>query len=36
MDLLCSLFTSLALLSQTLTDWKRQCAVPIHAFAVCS
>lgn len=30
------LVPSLALLSQTLTDWKRQCAVPIHAFAVCS
>lgn len=30
------LVPSLALLSQTLTDWKRQCSVPIHAFAVCS
>lgn len=30
------LVPSLALLSQTLTDWKRQCAFPIHAFAVCS
>ena len=30
------LVPSLALLSQTLTDWKRQCAIPIHAFAVCS
>ena len=30
------LVPSLALLSQTLTDWKRQCAVAIHAFAVCS
>ena len=30
------LVPSLALLSQTLTDWKRQSAVPIHAFAVCS
>ncbi len=30
------LVPSLALLSQTLTDWKRQCAVTIHAFAVCS
>lgn len=30
------LVPSLALLSQTLTDWKRQCGVPIHAFAVCS
>lgn len=30
------LVPSLALLSQTLTDWKRQCCVPIHAFAVCS
>ena len=30
------LVPSLALLSQTLTDWKRQCAVPIHAFAVCA
>lgn len=27
---------SLALLSQTLTDWKQQSAVPITAFAVCS
>jgi len=27
---------SLALLSQTLTDWKQQCTVPIRAFAVCS
>lgn len=30
------LVPSLALLSQTLTDWKQQCAFPIHAFAVCS
>ena len=30
------LVPSLALLSQTLTDWKRQCTLPIHAFAVCS
>lgn len=30
------LVPSLALLSQTLTDWKRQSVVPIHAFAVCS
>ena len=30
------LVPSLALLSQTLSDWKRQCAIPIHAFAVCS
>lgn len=30
------LVPSLALLSQTLTDWKRQCSVPLHAFAVCS
>ncbi len=30
------LVPSLALLSQTLADWKRQCALPISAFAVCS
>lgn len=27
---------SLALLSQTLTDWKQQCETPIQAYAVCS
>lgn len=27
---------SLSLLSQTLTDWKQQCALRINAFAVCS
>lgn len=32
----CFLVPSLSLLSQTLADWKRQCAYPIHAFAVCS
>lgn len=32
----CFLVPSLSLLSQTLADWKRQCAFPIHAFAVCS
>lgn len=30
------LVPSLALLSQTLSDWKQQCNVPIHVFAVCS
>lgn len=30
------LVPSLALLSQTLSDWKQQCSYPIHAFAVCS
>lgn len=30
------LVPSLALLSQTLTDWKQQCIFPINAFAVCS
>ncbi len=30
------LVPSLALLSQTLADWKRQCTLPISAFAVCS
>ena len=30
------LVPSLALLSQTLTDWKRQCSIKINAFAVCS
>ena len=30
------LVPSLALLSQTLSDWKQQCIYPIKAFAVCS
>ncbi|WP_406547672.1 type ISP restriction/modification enzyme [Succinimonas sp.] len=30
------LVPSLALLSQTLADWKRQCSLHINAFAVCS
>ena len=30
------LVPSLSLLSQTLADWKRQCAIHINAFAVCS
>ncbi len=30
------LVPSLALLSQTLADWKRQCSIHINAFAVCS
>nr|WP_321255755.1 type ISP restriction/modification enzyme [uncultured Pseudodesulfovibrio sp.] len=27
---------SLALLSQTLTEWTQECATPLHSFAVCS
>lgn len=30
------LVPSLALLEQTITDWKRQCVRPLSAFAVCS
>lgn len=30
------LVPSLALVSQTLTEWTQQCEVPLHAFAVCS
>lgn len=30
------LVPSLALVSQTLTEWTQQCEVPLHSFAVCS